>query len=345
MDQPLASAPVSRPDTGTAAFSQRGAAAIVTLPQDGRAGDPAFLGTLLDQMQRWARSPEVYAIVLRAAEGAAMPHPGRATPDAAAASVTQQLTTFWGIDCLPKPILSLLDGRLTNPCIGLTAFVTHRAASETCRFVWPAAGDTSAPPLGGLAHTLARIPHLRGTEWALTGREIGSGEAWNAGLVTHCIARAEFPAIVAALAEAQPIDPILDTRHSVPALLSDVPDDSTLDRCFRQGSVADCLAALKLETGLEAEWAAAAAAAIAAKPTLALAGMQRLLASVRGLGRRDSLIVSCRLAAGLARAGAGGQEHSLQRAVLNAEIERLFDLPENGDLPLPEHIKIESGRF
>ena len=347
MDQPLVSAPAIQSNADAATFSRQGATAIITLPPAGLSNTPAFLEVLLNQMQTWARSPDVYAIVVQTTEGAQVSHDDVAlgTPDAAQAGVAQQLSTFWGIDCLPKPILSMLDGQISNPFIGLTAFVTHRVASETCQFAWPAAGDSTAPPLGGLVHALARIPLVQATEWALTARGVGSAEAWAAGLVTHCIPRAEFPAIIAALAEAQPIDPILDTRHSVPALSRNAPDDNVLDRCFGRGSDIDILAALRRESGPHAAWAAAAAAAIVAQPPLALAGVQRLLAKARSLGRRDSLIMSHRLAVGLHRARGGAVNPSHHDPVLNSDIERLFEVPETGDLVLPYHAEIETGRF
>ena len=353
MDQHRASGPAPIKNPGAVTFSQQGAAAIVTLPPDSRASDPAFLVSLLDQMQNWARSPDVYAIVLRTSDdtevshlnGALAPLGRTAPPDGLASGIAQQLSTFWGIDCLPKPILSLLDGRLTNPCIGLTAFVTHRAASEACQFILPDAGDVTAPPTGGLAHALARIPRGRGAEWALTQRGIGSAEAWAAGLVTHCIPRTSFAAIIAALAEAQPIDPVLDNRHTIPAILGDAPSDSALDRCFGQSSVADCLTALRRETGPDAAWAAAAAASIAAQPPVALAGVQRLLAIARRSGRRDCLIFSHRLAVGLKKASMRSEKQSHDGQPSPADVDRLFEVPEAGDLPLQRHVEIGSERF
>ncbi len=126
------------------------------------------------------------------------------------------MQTYWRLDCFPKPLVALLDGPLTPTDIGATAFGTHRVAGENYRFGLSKPDDRTCLPLAGVAHALARLPEALAAEMMFGGRILDRAEAFAAGLVTHCVAADEFPAIIAALADGQPVDPLLDARHTGP---------------------------------------------------------------------------------------------------------------------------------
>ncbi|MFX8805535.1 enoyl-CoA hydratase/isomerase family protein, partial [Acinetobacter baumannii] len=68
----------------------------------------------------------------------------------------------------------------------------------------------------GMAHILARLPHRIGYYVGLTGSAIGRADAFSLGLVTHCLEPELFAEVEASLADAIPVDPLLDDRHANP---------------------------------------------------------------------------------------------------------------------------------
>ena len=316
-------------------FPHRDAVARVPVPASGVIG-PAFAAALQSHLPQWGRSPDIYAVVFEvfAAQGTPAAQTEPAIPSA------DVLMLAWQIECMPKPVVALLDGPIAHPVIGMTSFVTHRVAAENYRMQLPPADDRAATPAGGIAHTLGRVPAGRGREWALTGRAIGRAEAYAAGLITHCIPRSAFPAIIAALAEGRPVDPLLDGLHRDPAPDDDVPDDGATARCFAAGGITEISAALARETGRNVKWAQAAAQALVGQSSFALAGLLRLLDVSRTLDRRESLIQSHRLACGLAVA-----RDVRQATATAAAIENLFAVPDDGDISLAQRAEIANGRF
>ena len=60
------------------------------------------------------------------------------------------------------------------------------------------------------------MPDEIGMYLALTGRSVGPADAYRLRLATHCIPARRFAEIRAAVRDADPVDPVLDTRHEEP---------------------------------------------------------------------------------------------------------------------------------
>lgn len=175
--------------------------------------------TLPPLLRQWARSPDVYAVVLQRTRAAAV-------ADASAMTIEQTgdlLKLIWLLDCFSKPLVSLLDAPLTPLDIGLTTLGTHRVGGEAYRLAIPAPSDLSSLPVAGITYALARLPSATGADLVETGRAITSPEAYAAGLLTHTIPAAAFPHIIAQLADGQPVDQVLDGLQRE----SDAPSDGS----------------------------------------------------------------------------------------------------------------------
>lgn len=255
---------------------------------------------------RWAREPLVYAVVIDSRSARAfcaggdvreLTDWGHTDPAAAKRSLAQEYTLNWTLECFTKPTVSLMDGLVMGSGAGISLYGTHRAAGEGYRFAMPETGIGFFPDVG-VAWAFARMPRAIGMYLALTGRAIGRADAYRVGLVTHCIPASEFPAIVAALSDADPVDPVLDERHQEPAA-----GDGELDalapviaRCFEASSVEAIVAALRLEKGASAAWAEGVLDDLARRSPLALKITHRHVLAARALDLREVLIVDYRLA-------------------------------------------------
>lgn len=179
-----------------------------------------FCGKLEALLPVYARDPEIYGLVLtpHAAEG------GDVT-DASGQDRVAGARLAWRLECFSKPTVSLIDISVSGYLAGLVLNGTHRAAGENYRFrILP--GDLLGASDGGLTHWLAHLPPGIGAYLVSTGRVIGPAEALRYGLVTHLIPAARFGEIAAGLADADPVDPLLDDRHAAPPT---GPDDRILD--------------------------------------------------------------------------------------------------------------------
>ena len=121
----------------------------------------------------------------------------------------------WPLDCFTKPTVSLIDGLVVGSGVGISLYGTHRVAGERYRFAMPETGIGLFPD-DGVAYVFAQMPDMIGMYLALTGRAVGSADAYNLGLLTHCIPAGQFGEIRAAIRDADPVDPVLDARHEDP---------------------------------------------------------------------------------------------------------------------------------
>jgi hypothetical protein len=103
-----------------------------------------------------------------------------------------------------------------------------------------------------------------------------------AGLLTHCIPASAFPDIVAALADGQPVDPLLDRLHEEPS--ADFADAAT-----------ETPPALGISVGERT-------------------AIERLIAAARPMAVHDSLIATYRVAAALSQST--GQDEFISTDVL-----------------------------
>ncbi len=185
-----------------------------------------------------------------------------------------------------KPYIALIDGIVMGGGVGVSVHGSHRVAGDRYSFAMPEVGIGFFPDVGA-TWFLPRLPGELGTYCALTGERFGPADAVAAGLATHRIPSARFPALLDGLAGTVSVDAVL-SAFSEPAGEGPIlARRATIDRLFAGPSVEGILAALDREaatTGAEAEWAAKTAATMRTKSPLSL---KIALAQVRRGGACD----------------------------------------------------------
>lgn len=253
---------------------------------------------------RWARDPEIYAVVISSASDRAfcaggdlreMVDWGRNRRGAAIRSLAQEYELNWLLECFAKPTVSLINGAVMGSGVGVSLYGTHRVAGGNYRFAMPETGVGLFPDVGA-AWALARQPDEIGTYLGLTGRAIGRADAYRLGLVTHCIPGSRFGEVAAALADADPVDPVLDLRHEDPGAGELVALAPAIAHCFSPDSVAGIIARLQAVRGAEAGWAQGVLADLATRSPTSLKITLRHVRRARDLDLRATLAQDYRLA-------------------------------------------------
>jgi enoyl-CoA hydratase len=244
-----------------------GAAGVITLnrPHALNALTSVMRARIAEAFGAWSRDAQVYAAVIQSASERAfcaggdvreMVECGRRSLDEARRMLAAEYALNWQLDCFSKPTVSLIDGMVMGSGVGITLYGTHRVAGERYRFAMP---ETSIGlfPDDGVVWAFAQLPDEIGMYLALTGRSLGRADAYQLGLVTHCLPAGQFAEVRAAIRDADPVDPVLDTRHVDPG-------DGELDalrpaiaRCFKGDSVEAIVAGLEAERGETQAWAEA----------------------------------------------------------------------------------------
>jgi enoyl-CoA hydratase len=147
----------------------------------------------------------------------------------------------------PKPFLALVDGLVMGGGVGISLHGSHRIAGGRMVFAMPETGIGLFPDVGA-TFLLSRLPGAIGLYLGLTGARVEAPDALWSGIVTHCVPSARFPALAAALADADDLDRCLADFAQSPA-----PDAGALarqrpaiDRLFAAApSLAELMAALR----------------------------------------------------------------------------------------------------
>lgn len=288
------------------ALSSRGAAAIARLqrPERLNALSQAMQRTLEGWLPRLAKDAGVYAVVLRSSLDGVFSVGGDvreildlASRDVATAraGLAAELGLCWHIECFSKPTVSLIDGLVMGTGVGITLYGTHRVAGEGYRFRMPETAIGYFPDCG-VVHAFARMPDGIGLYLGLTGAEAEPADAIALGLATHFIPRAEHDEIEACLAEADPVDPVLDSRHREPGVGPLMANAERIGRYFVAPSVTDILARLAKPRPADADWAAETLALLRRRAPLALCLTFRAIENARHLDVRGALVQDYRLA-------------------------------------------------
>jgi len=283
-----------------------GAAGIVTLnrPAARNALTTAMRAAIADGFRRWGRDPAIYAVlVASAADGVfcaggdlkEMTDWGKTRRADARAALAAEYALNWRLDCFSKPTVALMDGVVMGSGVGITLYGTHRVAGENYRFAMPETGVGLFPDVG-TSWVLARLPDDIGMYLALTGRAVSPADAYQLGLVTHCIPAARFGEIRAALCGADPVDPVLELLHDDPGLGELEALRPAIARCFSAPTVEAVLARLRAERGLVQTWAEGVLEALQARSPTSLKITHRLLALAPTLDLRECLIHDYRIA-------------------------------------------------
>ncbi|HZT49644.1 MAG TPA: enoyl-CoA hydratase/isomerase family protein [Hyphomicrobiaceae bacterium] len=273
---------------------------------------PAVLNALTTPMRaalaavlpRWIRDPEIYAMVITSATDRAfcaggdlreLVDWGRNRRADAVASLAQEYALDWALECFAKPTVSLIDGAVMGSGVGISLYGTHRVAGERYRLAMPETGVGLFPDVG-VAWAFARLPDAIGMYLALTGRAIGRADAYRLGLATHCVPAARFGDIAARLADADPVDELLDGFHADPGPGELEALAPAIARCFSAPTVEEILARLQAERGPAAAWAQETAGELARRSPVSLKITHRHVRLARNLDLRATLVQDFRLA-------------------------------------------------
>ena len=227
----------------------------------------------------WAGDADIYGVVLQSSGGRAFCSGGdlKALYEWRKAGklgtilekYSSEYQHNWTLDRFIKPHVSLMDGFVFGGGVGISLYGTHKVAGENYRFAMPEAGIGFFPDVGS-TYFLSRMPGQIGLYLALTGNQIDRADAYLLGLLTHCIDASEFDAIIAAMCNADPIDPVLDGRHVDPGPSNLLEMQEQIDKHFSGDSVEEIVASLESASGTGANWARETAQTIARNSPLSL---------------------------------------------------------------------------
>jgi enoyl-CoA hydratase/carnithine racemase len=303
---PPAQAEPAAPSGGELAIGIEGAAGLVTLnrPRALNALTAAMRAEIGAAFAAWKSDPQVYAALIQSATDRAfcaggdireMVECGRRSLDEARRLLAAEYALNWQLDCFTKPTVSLIDGVVMGSGVGITLYGTHRVAGERYRFAMPEAGIGLFPD-DGVSWALARLPDEVGMYLALTGRSLGRADAYQLGLATHCIPAARFAEIRTAIADADPVDPVLDDRHEDPGAGETDALRPTIAHCFAADSVEAIVSRLKAERGQAQVWAEGVLDDLGRCSPLSLKVTHRHVRLAKDLDLRATLMQDYRLA-------------------------------------------------
>ena len=274
--------PVS--DTADILFERRGAAGVVTLnrPKALNAVTHAMVLSFRAQLDRWADDDAIARVVVVGAGERAFSAGGdiRNLYDLGQAGRHDEALQFWRdeyplnavIKSYRKPYVALIDGIVMGGGVGVSVHGSHRVAGDRYAFAMPEVGIGFFPDVGA-TWFLPRMPGELGTYCALTGGRFGIGDAVGAGLATHRIASARFPALLDGLSGTVSVDAVL-AAFAEPAEEGPIlTRRAAIDRLFKGDRVEDILEALDREAAFgreHADWAGKTANTIRAKSPLSL---------------------------------------------------------------------------
>ena len=279
-------------------FERRGAAGFVTLnrPKALNAVTHDMVRRLRAQLDAWAGDDAITRVVVTAAGERAFSAGGdiRALTDLGKAGKYDEALQFWRdeyalnavIKNYGKPYVALIDGIVMGGGVGVSVHGSHRVAGDRFSFAMPEVGIGFFPDVGA-TWFLPRMPGEVGTYCALTGERFGIGDGLAAGVATHRIPTARFPALLDGLSGTVPVDAVLAAFAEPADAGAIVQRKDAIDRLFKGDHVEDILAALDREAAFgrtDADWAGKTANTIRNKSPLSL---KLALAQVRRGGSMD----------------------------------------------------------
>ncbi len=286
LDGRLAADAAGSLDTRSSLLRRHGAALVLDLGDGSIEACTALAEDLDGRLLALARDADVYAVVARGCSPMAS-HAGRGERRAI---IDRRV---WELECFSKPLVTLLSGSPSSSALALALAGTHRVAGDAfaCEITDVRRG---AVPPGIVVHALSRLPDGIGAYLMLTGCIVGAADALGLGFITHCIADAQFDAIIAALADADPVDPVLDVRHLMDGDSALEPVLELASKHFSAGSIDAIFASLGSETGPNQVWAATAAVQTAQVPKAAAIAALATLERAKALDVRDTIILAAR---------------------------------------------------
>ncbi|MCX4759784.1 enoyl-CoA hydratase/isomerase family protein [Streptomyces sp. NBC_01275] len=224
-----------------------GRAARLTLnrPKALNALNHAMVRSLDAALAAWEHDPAVETVVITGAGERGLCAGGdiRAVHDDARDGDGTASAAFWRdeyrlnarIARYPKPYVAVMDGIVMGGGVGLSAHGGVRIVTERSRIAMPETGIGFVPDVGG-THLLARAPGELGTHLALTGAQIGAGDALLTGLADHYVPSAALRPFLDDLAEL-PVREAL-ARHVQPVPQGELAGQREwIDACYAVGTV------------------------------------------------------------------------------------------------------------
>lgn len=161
------------------------------------------------KLDAWAVSPEIKAVVIRAAEGRAFCAGGdiRVVYERARHHNPLMTEFFYHeynlnrcIHHYPKPYIALLDGITMGGGVGVSIHGSHRVATDRILFAMPETGIGFFPDVGG-TYFLPRLPSALGYYLGLTGARLKIDDCMALGITTHHVNQSALPDIIRVLQE------------------------------------------------------------------------------------------------------------------------------------------------
>ncbi len=274
----------------------------IEIRREGRAGRitlarPAALNALNAAMARalhaaledW-RDDDAVAVVVIDAVGTrafcaggdlAMMHAGGRAGDfdGATAFFRDEYAMNAAIHEYPKPVVAFMQGFTMGGGVGIGCNARHRVVGETTRMAMPECGIGLVPDVGG-SLLLARAPGRLGEYLGLTGHRMTPGDALYTGFADLFIPEADWPALIAALAETGETAPLDPAAHPAPpAPLAALQPG--IDRLFCGESFGDIATALARDEG---EFAAETRATLARNSPLSMVATVEIVHRARDAG-------------------------------------------------------------
>jgi enoyl-CoA hydratase len=265
-------------------FERRGAAGLITLnrPAALNAVTHDMVRALRAQLDAWAGDEAITRVVISAAGERAFSAGGdiRALYDLGKAGRHAEALQFWrdeyplnvAIKNYRKPYVALIDGLVMGGGVGVSVHGSHRVAGDRFQFAMPEVGIGFFPDVGA-TWFLPRMPGELGIYCGLTGERFNGADACGAGIATHRIPSARFPALLDGLTGTVSVDALLAAFAEPAGEGPIVARRGAIDRLFADDSVEGILAALDREAAsgsADAEWAGKTAATMRVKSPLSL---------------------------------------------------------------------------
>lgn len=166
----------------------------------------------------------------------------------------EEYEIIWAIETYTKIVVPMINAPVMGGGIGITQHVTHVVAGENYAWSMPEVKIGFFPDVG-ITHLLARMPGTIGIYLGLTGRAINRHDARYLGLIEFCIDTKEWPPILEALQEAEPVDPLLDNLN-LPIEGSDIEKlEPVIASVFGEPTIEAIIEALKSIDPAHKSWA------------------------------------------------------------------------------------------
>lgn len=265
-------------------FERRGAAGLITLnrPQALNAVTHDMVHALRAQLGAWANDDAITRVVMTAAGERAFSAGGdiRALYDLGQSGHHKEALQFWrdeyplnvAIKNYRKPYVALIDGLVMGGGVGVSVHGSHRVAGDRFQFAMPEVGIGFFPDVGA-TWFLPRMPGELGTYCGLTGDRFNGADGCAAGIATHRIPSARFPALLDGLTGTVSVDALLAAFAEPPGEGPIMARRAAIDRLFAGDRVEGILAALDREAvsgSADAVWAGKTAATMRTKSPLSL---------------------------------------------------------------------------